>query len=152
VLSSRTRRPVQSSITHTLLPAGTHPPGRSGASQRHTQTALRLIVEVPARIPGDGERVTMHPGDFIITPCGPGTTMATRRRAVCGWTARHSSVAFLDAGFAGISREQQEWCGRRRCVARYGNNLLRSNTACRASALFAYPYARSSESLRHWLE
>jgi gentisate 1,2-dioxygenase len=38
-------------------------------SHRHTQSALRFIVEGQGAYTAvDGERTTMHPGDFIITP------------------------------------------------------------------------------------
>ena len=44
-------------------------PGEVAPSHRHTQTALRLIVEGEGAYTAvDGERVTMHAGDFIITP------------------------------------------------------------------------------------
>ena len=59
-----------SSITHTLY-AGLQLilPGEIAPSHRHTQSALRFIVEgTGAYTAVDGERVTMHPGDFIITP------------------------------------------------------------------------------------
>ena len=44
-------------------------PGEVAPSHRHTQSALRFIVEgAGAYTAVDGERVTMHPGDFILTP------------------------------------------------------------------------------------
>jgi gentisate 1,2-dioxygenase len=44
-------------------------PGEIAPSHRHTQSALRLIVEGKgAWTAVNGERTTMHPGDFIITP------------------------------------------------------------------------------------
>src|SRR5678809_559597 len=44
-------------------------PGEVAPSHRHTQSALRFIVEGEGAYTAvDGERVTMHPGDFIITP------------------------------------------------------------------------------------
>jgi len=44
-------------------------PGEIAPSHRHTQSALRLIVEGSGAYTAvDGERTTMHPGDFIITP------------------------------------------------------------------------------------
>ena len=62
--------PGQSAITNSLY-AGWQLilPGEVAPSHRHTQTALRLIVEgTGAYTAVEGERVTMHPGDFIITP------------------------------------------------------------------------------------
>ena len=44
-------------------------PGEIAPSHRHTQSALRFIVEGKgAWTAVNGERTTMHPGDFIITP------------------------------------------------------------------------------------
>jgi gentisate 1,2-dioxygenase len=44
-------------------------PGEIAASHRHAASALRFIVEgAGAYTAVDGERVSMHPGDFIITP------------------------------------------------------------------------------------
>src|SRR5207342_3474971 len=44
-------------------------PGEVAPSHRHTQSALRFIVEgAGAYTAVDGERTTMAPGDFIITP------------------------------------------------------------------------------------
>jgi gentisate 1,2-dioxygenase len=44
-------------------------PGEVAPSHRHTQSALRFIVEGSGAFTAvDGERTTMEPGDFIITP------------------------------------------------------------------------------------
>jgi len=44
-------------------------PGESAPEHRHTQSALRLIVEGEGAFTTvDGERIPMAPGDFIITP------------------------------------------------------------------------------------
>src|SRR6476619_4228682 len=44
-------------------------PGEVAPSHRHTQSALRFIVEGRGAYTAvDGERTTMQPGDFIITP------------------------------------------------------------------------------------
>src|SRR6187455_2222832 len=60
----------QSAITQSLY-AGLQLilPGEIAPSHRHTQSALRFIVEgTGAYTAVNGERTTMHPGDFIITP------------------------------------------------------------------------------------
>ncbi len=59
-----------SSITHTLY-AGLQLilPGEIAPCHRHTQSAIRFIVEGDGAYTAvDGERVVMHPGDFIVTP------------------------------------------------------------------------------------
>jgi gentisate 1,2-dioxygenase len=44
-------------------------PGEVAPSHRHTQSALRFIVEGAGAFTAvDGEKTTMQPGDFIITP------------------------------------------------------------------------------------
>src|SRR5438094_5249239 len=44
-------------------------PGEIAPSHRHSQSALRFIVEGSGAYTAvDGERTTMYPGDFIITP------------------------------------------------------------------------------------
>ena len=59
-----------SSITHTLY-AGLQLilPGEVAPCHRHAQSAIRFIVEGEGAYTAvDGERVAMHPGDFIVTP------------------------------------------------------------------------------------
>src|SRR5258706_9709161 len=59
-----------SSITHTLY-AGLQLilPGEVAPCHRHSQSAIRFIVEGDGAFTAvDGERVVMHPGDFIVTP------------------------------------------------------------------------------------
>ena len=60
----------QSSITHSLY-AGLQLilPGEVAPAHRHTQSALRFIVEGHGAYTAvDGERTMMEPGDFVITP------------------------------------------------------------------------------------
>ena len=46
-------------------------PGETAPSHRHTASAIRLIMEGYCAFTAvDGERVTMAPGDFIVTPSG----------------------------------------------------------------------------------
>ena len=60
----------QSSITHSLF-AGLQIilPGEVAPAHRHAQSALRFIIEGnDAYTAVAGERTTMSPGDFVITP------------------------------------------------------------------------------------
>src|SRR5882757_3280145 len=62
--------PGESSVTQSLF-AGYQliMPGEIAPSHRHTQSALRFVLEGSCAYTAvDGERTTMHPGDFIITP------------------------------------------------------------------------------------
>ena len=58
-------------------------PGEIAPAHRHTQSALRFVIEGSGAYTAvDGERTAMHPGDFVITPSWTwhdmGTTTATR--------------------------------------------------------------------------
>lgn len=63
--------------------------GEIAPSHRHTQSALRFVIEGKgAWTAVNGEQTTMHPGDFIITPSwtwhdhgSPGTTALRRQLA-----------------------------------------------------------------------
>src|SRR6478736_1315993 len=60
----------QTSITHSLF-AGLQliMPGEIAPAHRHTQSALRFIVEGEGAFTAvEGEKTTMRPGDFVITP------------------------------------------------------------------------------------
>ena len=92
-----------SSITHTLY-AGMQLilPGEIAPSHRHTQSALRFIVEgTGAYTAVDGERVTMHPGDFIITPSWTWHDHGNPGGEPVVWLDGLDvpMVAFFDAGF-----------------------------------------------------
>ena len=132
-------------------------PGEVAPSHRHTQSALRFIVEGRGAFTAvDGERATMAPGDFIITP---------------GWTFHdHGSeadgpvvwldgldipmVRFFDAGFAenGDAGAQAITRTEGTSAARFGHNMapVRQDSPFGAtSPIFSYPYARSREALDH---
>jgi gentisate 1,2-dioxygenase len=131
-------------------------PGEVAPSHRHTQSALRFVVEGSGAYTAvDGERTTMHPGDFIITP---------------SWTWHdHGNpdhgepviwldgldiplVRFLDAGFAENYATAQQPVARPEgtAAARYAANMLPleyDSPHGRTSPIFTYPYARSREAL-----
>ncbi len=86
--------PGQSAITPSLY-AGLQLilPGEIAPSHRHTQSALRFVVEgYGAYTSVDGERTRMEPGDFIITPSWTWHDHGNRAAAEAasrwsGWTA-----------------------------------------------------------------
>jgi gentisate 1,2-dioxygenase len=129
-------------------------PGEVAPSHRHTQTALRLIVEGEGAYTAvDGERVTMHRGDFIITPSWTWHDHGNPADAPVVWLDGLDIplVRFLDAGFAeDYPRAEQEVVRPEGdALLRYGNNLLPVGFSVRGSAtpLFSYPYERTRESL-----
>ena len=144
-----------SSITHTLY-AGLQLilPGEIAPSHRHTQSALRFVIEGEGAYTAvDGERVTMHPGDFIITPSwtfhdhgNPGDTPVV-------WLDGLDipMVAFFDAGFAERYPEEVQPVAKAEgdALARYGSTLLPLDYEPQSltTPMFAYPYSRSREAL-----
>ena len=149
--------PGQSCITQSLF-AGLQLilPGEIAPSHRHTQSALRFIVEgTGAYTAVDGERTTMHPGDFIITPSW---TWHDHGNPADGepvvWLDGLDipMVRFFDAGFAENYPEPVQPIARTEgdALARYGANMLPVGAASpygRTSPIFNYPYARTREAL-----
>lgn len=129
-------------------------PGEVAPAHRHTQSALRFIVEGQGAYTAvDGEKTTMHPGDFVITP---------------SWTFHHHGheasgpmvwldgldiplVAFFNSTFredhesdkAEVTRPEGD------ALARYGSGLLPVGykTVSLNSPVFNYPYARTRDAL-----
>ena len=149
----------QASITQTLY-AGLQLilPGEVAPSHRHTQSALRFIVEGRGAYTAvDGERTTMHPGDFIITPSWTWHDHGNAEQVDGGepviWLDGLDipMLRFLDAGFAEnypaasqpVTRPEGD------SLARYGYNMLpvRHQSSSLTSPIFNYPYERSREAL-----
>ncbi|MBM3395972.1 MAG: gentisate 1,2-dioxygenase [Betaproteobacteria bacterium] len=150
--------PGSSAITQSLY-AGLQLilPGEVAPSHRHTQSALRLIVDgAGAYTAVEGERVTMFPGDFIITPSWTWHDHGNDAAEPVVWLDGLDIpiVRFLDCGFAENDTQTSQTVSRAEgdAQARYGNNLLPieyAPAANGASPVFAYPYARTRESLEH---
>ena len=129
-------------------------PGEVAPAHRHTQSALRFIVEGSGAYTAvDGEKTTMQPGDFVITP---------------SWTWHHHGheasgpmiwldgldipmVGFFNSTFredhqaqeAGITRPEGD------SLARFGSGLLPvgHKPGSLNSPVFNYPYPRTREAL-----
>jgi gentisate 1,2-dioxygenase len=144
-----------SQITNTLY-AGLQliMPGEIAPAHRHTQSALRFVVEGSGAYTAvDGEKTVMQPGDFVVTP---------------GWTWHHhghdagAPMVWLDgldipithffgstfredhhADEAAITRPTGD------ALARYGSGLLPVGyrNPSLNSPVFNYPYARTREAL-----
>ena len=143
------------SITHTLY-AGLQLilPGEVAPSHRHSQSALRFVVEGDGAYTAvDGERTTMHPGDFIITPSWTFHDHGNPGEVPVIWLDGLDIpiVAFFDAGFAERYPDEVQPVVKPEgdALARYGANLLPVDHA-RASLttpIFSYPYARTRDAL-----
>ncbi len=133
-------------------------PGEVAPSHRHTQSALRFILHGRGAYTAvDGERTTMYPGDFIITP-----SWTWHDHGNEGVDGAAEPVVWLDgldipiirlfgATFAENlgERSQPVLKAEGDSTARYANNLLpvRLEHRGRSSPIFSYPYARSREAL-----
>lgn len=134
-------------------------PGEVAPSHRHTQSALRFIVEGKGAYTAvDGERTTMHPGDFITTPSWTWHDHGNEVDEPVVWLDGLDipMISFFDAGFAenGNAKSQTVMAPEGSNFARYGHNMapVRGNSPFgQASPLFNYPYARSREAL-HQME
>ncbi len=150
----------QSAITQSLY-AGLQLilPGEIAPSHRHTQSALRFIVEgTGAYTAVAGERTTMPPGDFIITPSWTYHDHGSDAAEPVVWLDGLDipMIRFLDAGFAqnGDVRAQATTRAEGASFARYGHNMapVRGDAPFgTTSPIFSYPYDRSREAL-HALE
>jgi len=154
----------QSAITQSLY-AGLQliRPGEVAPSHRHTQSALRFIVEGQGAYTAvDGERTTMHPGDFIITPSWTWHDHGCEGNEPVVWLDGLDipMIRFLDAGFAenGSAASQTITRAEGSSYAQYGHSMApvrvdshHGSPFGKTSPIFSYPYERSREAL-HKLE
>jgi gentisate 1,2-dioxygenase len=146
----------QSAITQSLY-AGLQLilPGEIAPSHRHTQSALRFIVEGQGAYTSvDGERATMHPGDLIITPSWTWHDHGHEAEGPVVWLDGLDipMIRFFDAGFAenGTLRTQAPTRTEGASRARYGYNMAPVRGAApygATSPLFSYPYEQSRAAL-----
>ncbi len=156
----------QSAITQSLY-AGLQVimPGEVAPAHRHTQSALRFIVEGSGAYTAvDGERTTMRPGDFIITPSwtwhdhGHDVNSEGQASEPVVWLDGLDipMIRFFDAGFAENATDKTQTVSKTEgsSLARYGHNMAPVRGAApfgQTSPIFSYPYERSREAL-HQLE
>jgi gentisate 1,2-dioxygenase len=129
-------------------------PGEIAPSHRHTQSALRFVVEGEGAYTAvDGERTTMREGDFIITPAWTWHDHGNDGKGPMVWLDGLDIpiVQMLDASFAENGNAEQQMISRPEgdSPARYGQGVLpvdwKPNS--KASPVFSYPYARTRETL-----
>lgn len=130
-------------------------PGEIAPSHRHSQSALRFIVEGSGAYTAvDGERTTMHPGDFIITPSWTFHDHGNPGGEPVVWMDGLDIriVQLFGAQFHEVYSKEVQPVTRSEGAAnaRYGNGLVPLGAKPpfgRTSPIFNYPYARSRESL-----
>ena len=145
----------ESSITRTLY-AGMQLilPGEVAPSHRHTQSALRFVLEgTGAYTAVDGERTTMSPGDFIVTPSWTFHDHGNPGDAPVVWLDGLDIplISLFDAGFSERYPDESQPVTKPEgdSLARFGSGLLPLEYAprSRATPLLSYPYARTREAL-----
>ena len=129
-------------------------PGEVAPAHRHSQSALRFVLEGDgAHTAVDGERTTMHYGDFIITPPMAWHDHGNETDQPMFWLDGLDIpiVQFLDASFAEHHDKDEQPIARPAgdAQARYGSNLLPvdQRAGAGASPVFSYPYARTRDAL-----
>ncbi|MBI3503782.1 MAG: gentisate 1,2-dioxygenase [Proteobacteria bacterium] len=145
----------QSRITNTLF-AGLQMilPGEIAPAHRHTQSALRFVVEGSGAYTAvDGEKTVMRPGDFIITPSWTWHDHGNDSPDPMVWLDGLDIpiVSFFDASFAEDYPDESQPLARPDgdSIARYGEGLMPMGYERRSptSPVFNYPYARTREAL-----
>lgn len=129
-------------------------PGETAVSHRHVASAIRFVIEGTGAFTAvEGEKTTMHPGDFILTPSWTFHDHANPGDEPTVWLDGLDIpiVNLFDTGFAehfpGTMQPHDVPEGD--SVARYAANMLPMDyvPALPASPIFNYPYARSREAL-----
>lgn len=124
-------------------------PGEVAPAHRHSQTALRFLIEGRGGYTTvAGERVTMAPGDFVITPTWGWHDHGNAGDGPVVWLDGLDIplIQMLDASFAERSAEKarEPRVPPGATLAQYGNAMLPDGTpAGQTSPIFHYPYDRS---------
>lgn len=129
-------------------------PSEVAPSHRHTQSALRFIVEGEGAYTAvDGERTIMREGDFVITPTWTWHDHGNDSSKPMVWLDGLDIplVAMFNAGFAenGETDEQAVTTPEGTADAKYASGLLPVDwrPSRQTSPIFNYPYARTREAL-----
>ncbi len=129
-------------------------PGEVAPAHRHTQSALRFVLESSGGFTAvGGEKTEMQFGDFVITPNWEWHDHGNTTDEPIFWLDGLDIpvVQFFDASFAEGYGEDQQPITRPQndSAARYGANMmpLGYERAKPASPIFNYPYARSRDAL-----
>jgi gentisate 1,2-dioxygenase len=129
-------------------------PGEIAPAHRHTQSALRFIIEGHGAYTAvDGERTAMEPGDFVITPSWTWHDHGNETSEPMVWLdgLDIQLVKLLGASFAEGYPDDVQPVGRPEgdSFARYGHNLLPVDwkLGVSTSPVFNYPYSRTREAL-----
>ena len=129
-------------------------PGEIAVCHRHAASALRFVIEGTAAYTAvEGERTTMHPGDFILTPSwtyhdhgNPGADPVVWLDGLDVPIVNLFDTSFFERHPA---ERQPHTIPEGDALARYGANMLPVDYAPHghSSPIFNYPYSRSRAAL-----
>jgi gentisate 1,2-dioxygenase len=129
-------------------------PGEVAPCHRHAASALRFVIEGSGAYTAvEGERTTMHPGDFILTPSWTYHDHGNLGDAPVVWLDGLDVpiVNLFDTSFAERHPDeaQPHTIAEGDAQSRYGANMLPVDytPATSSSPVFNYPYLRSREAL-----
>ena len=146
--------PGESKITQSLY-AGVQLalPGEIAPGHRHVAASLRFVLESEGAYTAvDGERTTMHPGDFVLTSSwtfhdhgNPGDSPATWINGLDVHIVNMFDASFADSGPIQVPVTRPEGDS----VARFGSLLLPLEHTSKglSTPLLNYPYSRTREAL-----
>jgi len=143
--------------THTLTAAiQAIKGGEVAPAHRHSQAALRFVIEGEGAYTAvNGERIYMHPGDFIVTPAWTWHDHGKDSEGVMIWLdgldvplVNHLGATFSEdydeEGAFPQSRPPHD------SFSRYGSGMLPlAPVTGHNSPVFAYPYTRTREALEN---
>jgi gentisate 1,2-dioxygenase len=128
--------------------------GEVASAHRHTQSALRFVIEGSGAYTAvNGEKTSMAPGDFIVTPAWCWHDHGKETEGMMIWLdgldipfVNHMGATFGEDYDAPRYPEQRP---AEDSAARFGSGLLPLDAAKSSvhSPLFSYPYDRSREAL-----
>jgi len=129
-------------------------PGEVTPTHRHVASALRFVIEGEGAYTSvDGERTTMRPGDFILTPSWTFHDHGNPSDVPVVWLDGLDIplVNFFDTSFAEHHPDGTQAVTRKEgdALARYGSNFMpvEYTPGPLSVPMFTYPYSRSREAL-----
>jgi len=129
-------------------------PGEVAPAHRHTQSALRFVIEGQGAYTAvEGEKTLMSPGDFVITPNWTWHDHGNESDQPMVWLDGLDIpiISFFGTSFAEKLGSDEQPLSRPvgDALARYGQGLLPEGFEAKSqtSPVFNYPYARTRDAL-----
>lgn len=129
-------------------------PGEVAPAHRHSQSALRFVVEGSGAYTAvDGEKTLMQPGDFVITPSWTWHDHGNDSAEPMVWLDGLDipMITMFDASFVEKWGEDRQPIARPvgDSLARYGQGMLPDGYTApsHTSPVFSYPYSRTRDAL-----